>query len=155
MPAQKLKQILDEGNIKYISINHSPAYTARETAASTFVPRREFAKTIIVDLDGEKVMAVVSASRHVDIAALRGLSGAGTARLATEDEFRALFPDCEVGAMPPFGSLYGIRVFVDAMVTEVDDLCFNAGSHEQVMRMDCGDYLNLEQPVVGTIAIKE
>lgn len=155
MPAQKLKLILDEGNIKYISINHSPAYTARETAASTFVPRREFAKTIIVDLDGEKVMAVVSASRHVDIAALRGLAGADTARLATEDEFRALFSDCEVGAMPPFGSLYGIRVFVDAMVTEGDDLCFNAGSHEQVMRMDCGDYLNLEQPVVGTIAIKE
>ena len=155
MPAQKLKQILDQGNIKYISINHSPAYTARETAASTFVPRREFAKTIIVDLDGEKVMAVVSASRHVDIAALRGLAGADTARLATEDEFRALFSDCEVGAMPPFGSLYGIRVFVDAMVTEGDDLCFNAGSHEQVMRMDCGDYLNLEQPVVGTIAIKE
>jgi Ala-tRNA(Pro) deacylase len=85
MPAQKLKQILDQRNIKYISINHSPAYTARETAASTFVPRREFAKTIIVDLDGEKVMSVLSASRHVDLAALRSLAGANEARLATED----------------------------------------------------------------------
>jgi Ala-tRNA(Pro) deacylase len=155
MPAQKLKQMLDQKRIKYISINHSPAYTARETAASTFVPRREFAKTIIVDLDGEKVMAVLSASRHVDIVAFRKLARAGEARLATEDEFEELFPDCEVGAMPPFGSLYDMRVFVDEMVTEVDDLCFNAGSHEQILRMDCRDFLALEQPVVGAFAVKE
>lgn len=155
MPAQKLKQMLDERNVKYISINHSPAYTARETAASTFVPRREFAKTIIVDLDGEKVMAVVSASRHVDLEALSSLAQASAARLATEDEFRSNFADCEIGAMPPFGSLYDMRVFVDEMVTEVDDLCFNAGSHEQIIRMDCGAYLQLEQPVIGSIAIKE
>jgi Ala-tRNA(Pro) deacylase len=155
MPAQKLKQMLDQKQIKYISINHSPAYTARETAASTFVPRREFAKTIIVDLDGEKVMAVLSASRHVDIVALRKLAQANEARLATEDEFRELFPDCEVGAMPPFGSLYDMPVFVDEMVTEVDDLCFNAGSHEQILRMDCRDFIAIEQPVIGAFAIKE
>jgi Ala-tRNA(Pro) deacylase len=155
MPAQKLKLMLDQHDIRYISINHSPAYTARETAASTFVPRREFAKTIIVDMDSEKVMSVVPTSHHVDIEALRNLAHANEARLATEDEFRELFPDCEVGSMPPFGSLYDIRVFVDEMVTEVDDLCFNAGSHEQILRMDCGDYLKLEQPVIGTFAIKE
>jgi len=155
MPAQKLKRMLDRHSIRYISINHSPAYTARETAASTFVPRREFAKTVIVDLDGEKIMAVLPASRHVDLEALRGLAQASAARLATEDEFRESFPDCEVGAMPPFGSLYDKRVFVDQMVTEIDDLCFNAGSHEQILRMECGDYLKLEQPVVGAFAIKE
>ncbi len=155
MPAQKLKQILDEKNVKYVSINHSPAYTARETAASTLVPRREFAKTVIVDLDGEEVMAVVPASRHVDLAALRELAAAKNARLASEDEFRASFPDCEAGAMPPFGSLYGMRVYVDSMVTEVDDLCFNAGSHEQILRMDSADFVALEKPVVGDIAIKE
>ena len=155
MPAQKLKQMLDEHNIKYISINHSPAYTARETAASTFVPRREFAKTIIVDMDGEKVMAVLPASRHVDLEALGKLARVNEARLASEDEFRELFPDCELGAMPPFGSLYQMRVFIDEMVTEVDDLCFNAGSHEQILRMDCSDYMSLEQPVTGAFAIKE
>jgi len=155
MPAQKLHQMLDQHHIKYISINHSPAYTARETAASTFVPRAEFAKTIIVDMDGEKVMAVVPTSRHVDLEALRNLAHANEVRLATENEFRELFPDCEVGAMPPFGSLYDIRVFVDDLVIEIDDLCFNAGTHEQIMRMDCGDYLKLEQPATGTIAIKE
>ncbi|MDH3761399.1 MAG: YbaK/EbsC family protein [Gammaproteobacteria bacterium] len=155
MPAKKLKQLLDERSIKYISINHSPAYTARETAASTFVPRREFAKTIIVDLDGDKVMTVVSASRHVDLARLRSLAGADKARLATEDEFKSLFPDCELGAMPPFGSLYQMPIYVDEMVTEVDDLCFNAGSHEQIMRMSCADYLQFEQPLVGVFAVKE
>lgn len=155
MPAQKLKQMLDRHKIKYISINHSPAFTARETASSTFVPRREFAKTIIVDIDGEKVMAVVSASRHVGLDALANLAHANEARLASEDEFGERFPDCEVGAMPPFGSLYDMRVFVDVMITEVDDLCFNAGSHEQILRMDCGDYLKLEQPVVGAFAIEE
>ena len=155
MPAQKLKQMLDQHGIKYISINHSTAYTARETAASTFVPRREFAKTVIVDLDGEKVMAVLSASRHVDLEALRKLSHTNVARLATEDEFREMFSDCELGAMPPFGSLYGTRVFVDEMVTEVDDLCFNAGTHEQILRMEYLDYLKLEQPVIGAFAIKE
>ena len=155
MPAQKLKRLLDEQNIKYLSINHSPAYTAREVAASTFVPRREFAKTVIVDVDGEKVMAVLSASHHVDLVALRKLANGKRIRLATEDEFKELFPDCEIGAMPPFGSLYDTRVFVDQMVTEVDDLCFNAGSHEQIIRMDCRAYLDLEQPVVGAFAIEE
>jgi Ala-tRNA(Pro) deacylase len=155
MPAQKLKKLLDDSNIKYISINHSPAYTARETAASSLVPRREFAKTIIVDLDGEKVMAVVPASRHVDVAALVRLSGAKSGHLATEEEFKSLFPDCEVGAMPPFGTLYEMRVFVDEMVKQVDDVCFNAGSHGQIIRMECDDYLALERPVIGDIAVKE
>ena len=100
-------------------------------------------------------MAVLSASRHVDLEALRKLAQAKAARLATEDEFREMFADCELGAMPPFGSLYGTRVFVDEMVTEVDDLCFNAGTHEQILRMEYLDYLKLEQPVIGAFAIKE
>ncbi len=155
MPTQRLKRMLDQQHVKYLGINHSPAFTAREVAASTFVPRGEFAKTIIVDLDGEKVMAVLPASHHVDLEALRKLANGNRARLATEDEFRQLFADCEPGAMPPFGSLYATRVFVDELVTVVDDLCFNAGSHEQILRMDCHDYLNLEQPVVGAFAVEE
>ena len=155
MTTQNLRKLLDQSDTKYISINHSPAYTARETAASTLVPRREFAKTIIVDLDGEKVMAVVSASRHVNVQALVNLTGADSGRLATEDEFRTLFPDCEVGAMPPFGQLYDMRVFMDQMVSKVDDLCFNAGSHAQIVRMECDDYLKIEQPVIGDFALKE
>ena len=155
MAVEKLKQLLDQRNIKYIAINHSPAYTARETAASMFVPRNEFAKAVIVDLDGEKVMAVVPASRHVDVDALAELAGAKHGRLATEEEFTALFPDCDVGAMPPFGSLYSMRVFADDMIREIDDICFNAGTHAQTFRMDCGDFYALEKPESGEIAIKE
>jgi Ala-tRNA(Pro) deacylase len=155
MPVEKLKKYLDDNDIKYVSINHSPSFTARETAASTLVPRREFAKTIIVDLDGEKVMAVVSASRHVDIPALVSISGASSGRLATEAEFNSSFPGCEVGAMPPFGSLYHMRVYMDRMVSEVDDICFNAGSHAQILRMECDDYLRLEKPVIGSFSLKE
>ena len=155
MPAQKLKKLLDDSDIKYVSINHSPAYTARETAASTLVPRREFAKTIIVDLDGEKVMAIIPASRHVDVTAVVQLAGAQSGHLATEEEFRTLFPDCEVGAMPPFGTLYDMRVFFDEMVKEVDDICFNAGSHGQIICMECDAYLALERPVIGNIAVKK
>lgn len=155
MPIEKLKQLLDDRQVKYLAINHSPAYTARETAASTFVPRNEFAKTIIVDLDGDKVMAVVPASRHVDLEALAALAGAQLARLATEDEFGSLFPDCEVGAMPPFGSLYSMRVYADEMIRDIDDICFNAGTHAQMIRMESADLIAIEQPLFGRIAIKE
>ncbi len=155
MPIEKLKQLLDDRQVKYLAINHSPAYTARETAASTFVPRNEFAKTIIVDLDGAKVMAVVPASRHVDLEALAALAGAQLARLATEDEFGSLFPDCEVGAMPPFGSLYSMRVYADEMIRDIDDICFNAGTHAQMIRMESADLIAIEQPLFGRIAIKE
>ncbi len=155
MPAKILRKFLDENNIKYINIDHSPAYTAREVAASAFVPRREFAKSIIVDLDGETAMAVVSASRHVDLDALAELAGVSVARLATESEFQEVFTDCEVGAMPPFGNLYGVRVFLDQMVRDVDDVCFNAGSHIQILRMECDDYVRLVEPVVGEFAVKK
>ena len=155
MPARKLKTLLDDNGTKYISIDHSPVYTARETAASTLVSRREFAKTIIVDLNGEKVMAVVSAARHVDVPAIVRLAGGKSGHLATEDEFKTLFPDCELGAMPPFGTLYDMRVFMDEMVKDVEYICFNAGSHAQIIRMKSDDYLRLEQPVVGNIAVKE
>ena len=155
MSAEKLKRLLDENAIKYVSINHSPAYTARETAASTLVPRREFAKTVIVNLDGKEAMAVVSASRQIDVPALVRLAGAEYGCLATEEEFTAKFADCEVGAMPPFGSLYNMRVFMDEMVSEVDDICFNAGSHAQIIRMECDDYKRLEQPVIGQFAVKD
>ena len=100
-------------------------------------------------------MAVVSASRQIDVPALVSLAGAEYGCLATEAEFTAKFADCEVGAMPPFGSLYNMRVFMDEMVSEVDDICFNAGSHAQIIRMECDDYKRLEQPVIGQFAVKD
>jgi Ala-tRNA(Pro) deacylase len=155
MPVKKLREFLDSQNIKYITIDHSPAYTAREVASSALVPRREFAKTVIVKLDGRNAMAVVPASRHVDLGKLAAVAGAQEAVLASEEEFQALFPGCEVGAMPPFGNLYEMDVFVDEILHDDDDIVFNAGSHIQVIRMSYDDYQALVKPTVGSFAIKE
>ena len=155
MPVQKLREFLDSHHIKYITIDHSPAYTAREVASSALVPRREFAKAVMVIIDGRMVMAVLPASRHVDLKLLARTAGADNAVLATEDEFRNRFPDCEVGAMPPFGNLYDLPVYVDDMLREDDDIVFNAGSHVQVVRMAYADYEDLVKPVIGRFATKE
>lgn len=154
MPVNKLQTFLDEHHVKYVIINHSPAYTARETAASTLIPRREFAKTVLVKLaDGELVMAVVSASRHVDLDALSAAAGARAAYLAGEDEFESLFPGCEPGAVPPFGNLYEIPVYADRELMAEDDLAFNAGTHTQTIRLAGKDYLGLVQPRIGEFAV--
>lgn len=156
MPARKLKAFLDGRHVKYIVINHSPAYTAREVAASTVIPRREFAKAVLVKLADESlVMAVVPASRQVDLDALARAAEARASCLATEDEFESLFSGCEPGAVPPFGNLYGIPVYADRELMEEDDISFNAGSHTQIVRLSARDYLDLAEPVLGDFAIRE
>ncbi len=155
MPLKKLVEFLDRHDVKYVTVNHNPGYTAREIAASTLVPRREFAKTVIVRLDDALAMAVVPASRHVDLAALCAASGAKQAVLADEESFKSRFPDCEVGAMPPFGNLYEMPVYVDLLIEDDDDISFNAGTHTQVIRMACDDFLTLVDPVIGDFSVKE
>ena len=155
MPVKKLEAFLDSSQVKYITINHSPAYTAREVAASAFVPRREFAKATIVKIDGAMAIAVVPASRHVDLEKLAAEAGAGKAELASEDEFRGSFPGCEVGAMPPFGNLYGMDTYVDTLLEEDDEIAFNAGTHTQAVRLSYADYARLVQPKTCSISVKE
>ena len=155
MPVKKLKEFLDSHQIKYITIDHSPAYTAREVASSMFVPRREFAKTIMVRMDGGIAMAVLPASRHVDLEKLAAAAGVENVCLASEQEFEALFPGCETGAMPPFGNLYGMDTYVDVMLQEDDEITFNAGTHAQVIRLAFGDYEQLVQPTLYDFSVKE
>ena len=155
MPVKKLKEFLDSHQIKYITIDHSPAYTAREVASSMFVPRREFAKTIMVRMDGGIAMAVLPASRHVDLEKLAVAAGAENVCLASEQEFETLFPGCETGAMPPFGNLYGMDTYVDVMLQEDDEITFNAGTHAQVIRLAFGDYEKLVQPTLYDFSVKE
>lgn len=155
MPVKKLKEFLDSHQIKYITIDHSPAYTAREVASSMFVPRREFAKTIMVRMDGGIAMAVLPASRHVDLEKLAAAAGVENVCLASEQEFEALFPGCETGAMPPFGNLYGMDTYVDVMLQEDDEITFNAGTHAQVTRLAFGDYEKLVQPTLYDFSVKE
>jgi len=146
MPISRLKQILDEKNIRYIIVSHSTAYTAAAIAAMTHTPGKEIAKSVMVLVDGSLAMVVVPGSKHVDLRALKTALGAKELSLAHEHQFAHVFPDCEVGAMPPFGNLYDLPVYVDESLSEDSEIAFNAGSHRELLRMAYGDYSNLVQP---------
>jgi Ala-tRNA(Pro) deacylase len=148
MPVKKLKEHLDSEKIKYITLSHSPAYTAMEVAESAHVPGRVLAKTVMVKLDGLMAMAVLPSTHKVDLNLLRESAGAEEARLATEEEFKSLFPDCETGAMPPFGNLYGMDVYVSPSLAEDDQIAFNAGTHTEVMWLAYPDFVRLVEPKV-------
>ncbi len=126
MPIQKLTEFLDAQQIKYVKISHSPAYTAQQIAESAHIPGKELAKTVIVKIDGNMAMAVLPASYRIDFDALTRAADASTVELATEQEFKDMFPACEVGAMPPFGNLYGMAVYVAEPLTEDEEIAFNA-----------------------------
>jgi len=110
---KKLKEALDETKISYEVYNHALAYTAQEIAAKQHFPGKEMAKVVMLDVDGALVMGVIPGSRKISLEMVRVSLGAKKARLATEDEFISRFPDCEIGAMPPFGNLFGLKVYVD------------------------------------------
>jgi Ala-tRNA(Pro) deacylase len=153
MPVEKLKSFLDEKRAKYVSIKHSLAYTAQEIAASAHIHGKELAKTVIVRLDGKTAMAVLPASRRIDMEMLRAAAKAKSAELASEQEFRDLFPGCSLGAMPPFGNLYGMDVFCDSALAADAEIAFNAGSHTELIRMAFKNFAELAKPVLAKIAV--
>ena len=146
MPSTKLKAFLDNHGVKYVSVNHSTAFTAQEAAASAHIPGKELAKTVIVKLDGKLAMAVLPASYHVDLVRLAEATGSTIAEIATEEEFSALFPDCDTGAMPPFGNLYDMDVYVSESLAEDEEIAFAAGSHRELIRMSYADFDRLVEP---------
>jgi Ala-tRNA(Pro) deacylase len=148
MPVKKLQEFLDKHHVKYVTIRHSPAYTAQEIAAATHIPGREVAKTVMVKLDGRLAMTVLPASYQVDFERLQNAAGVSHAELASEQEFRDLFPDCDVGAMPPFGNLYGMEVFVAESLAADEEIAFNAGTHTELIRLAYRDFAQLVQPQV-------
>src|SRR5215472_7366317 len=152
MPLSKLREFLDSHHIKYLVISHSRAYTAQGVAALAHVSGKQLAKTVIIKIDGILAMVVVPASSHVDMGRLRKLTGALTVELATEGEFKDAFPDCEVGAMPPFGNLYDMRVYADVTLADLEEITFTAGTHRELVRMNWGDMLRLVNPTVDALA---
>jgi Ala-tRNA(Pro) deacylase len=146
MLQKELKEFLDENKIKYVIVTHSTAYTAQEVAALTHTKGKDFAKTVIVMLDGKLAMAVIPASYQVDMTRLKDGARASTVALASESEFRTRFPGCETGAMPPFGNLFDMPVFVDESLTEDTEIAFNAGSHNELMRLSYEDFERLVKP---------
>jgi Ala-tRNA(Pro) deacylase len=152
MSLLRLRQFLDSYNTKYVVISHSVAYTAGGIAALIHIPGKEVAKTVIVKVDDRLVMAVVSASQHVDLELFKAATKAQTVRLAAENEFKNRFPDCETGAMPPFGNLYGMSVFADEALSRDQEIAFNAGSHRELVRLTWEDFERLVEPKVIKLA---
>jgi Ala-tRNA(Pro) deacylase len=153
MPVQRLQEFLDEHQVKYIVISHSRAFTTQEIAAATHIPGKELAKSVIVEIDGSMAMAVVPGSQKVDLYLLRDVVGAQQVTLAKESAFKDLFPECDLGAMPPFGNLYGMPVYVADSLTEDEEIAFNAGSHTQLVKMSYRDFERLVQPRVMHFAV--
>ena len=152
MPVRKLLEFLNSNDIKFVTISHSEAFTSQEIAASAHIPGKEMAKTVMVKSDGEMTMVVLPASYKIDLKKLQDAAGAKKIELANEQEFAELFPDCEIGAMPPFGNLYGMEVFVAATLTEDEEIAFNAGSHTELIKLAYKDYEKLVNPKVVTIS---
>ncbi len=148
MPVKRLKQFLDENRVRYVAISHSPAYTAQQIAASAHVPGKDLAKTVIVKVDGKMAMAVLPAPQRVDLDRLRKALRAQTVELASEREFADRFPGCEPGAMPPFGNLYDMDVYVAEKLTADEEIAFNAGSHTELIRLPFKEFQRLVKPTV-------
>ena len=146
----KLKDFLDANQVAYEVRSHPRAVTAQEVAAAQHVRGREVAKVVMLRTGEEYLMAVLPAPYHVDLTRLAEASGKHDLRLATESEFAGLFPGCEPGAMPPFGNLYGMAVWVDRSLTQDEDIFFNAGNHEQTVHVAYADFARLVQPRIAS-----
>lgn len=148
MPSARLRSYLDENNIKYITIKHSPAFTAQEIAAVSHIPGKNLAKVVMINVKGKLAMAVLPASYKINVDELKEQLGTDAVKLAHEKEFMNLFPDCEVGAMPPFGNLYGMDVYVAKVLTEDEYIYFNSCTHTELIQMQYKDFEKLVHPKV-------
>ena len=147
-----IHEFLREAHVPYTVVPHRPAYSAQDEAAATHVPGRDWGKVVVCIIDGEPVEAVVPAPSMVNLDRLMELAGGSEIRMADEEELRCLFPECEVGAMPPFGPLYGQTVYVDAALALEDEIVFNAGTHRDAIAMRWSDFVKMVNPIVGKIA---
>ena len=150
--AEKVADMLKKSGIKHEIMKHPQAFTAQEVAASVHVTGKEVAKTVVVNADGKYVMAAIPAPHKVSIKALKELLKAKDVRLATEDELANLFPECELGAMPPFGNLYNMPVYVSSALKDRMEIVFNACTHTEVIKLAYADFEQLVQPKVGDIS---
>lgn len=153
MPVKTLTNFLDDNKVKYVTIRHSIAYTSQQIAESAHIPGDELAKTVMVTLDGRLAMAVLRGTDKVDVDLLRGAAGAKDAELAGEVQFQGKFPGVELGAMPPFGNLYDMPVYVDEGLTRDERIAFNAGSHSELIQLNYADFERLVKPTVANFSL--
>ncbi len=147
---ERLSAYLRENCVSYTIHHHPAAYTAFAIAASEHIPPHTFAKVVMVFIDGRMAMLVVPADTRADLARLAGVIGAHEICLADEREFAPLFPDCEPGAMPPFGNLYGLPVYLDRDLAECETIMFQAGTHQDAISMRSADFIRLVRPLIAS-----
>jgi Ala-tRNA(Pro) deacylase len=150
---QRLEKYLREEGVSFDIVTHSVAYTAQEVAAAQHTPGRRLAKVVLVDADGTLRMLVLPASYRIDFPKFKAVLEADKVRLAREEEFAGTFTDCEVGAMPPFGNLYGLPVYVDSSLAEAREIIFKVGSHTTSMKMSFSDYERLVDPQIVDFSV--
>ncbi len=155
MILKKLVEYLDTSGVKYTILSHSLAYTALEVAHAVHVPGKEIAKTVIVWIDGTMTMVVLPGTNLINFTALREQLGAKGVDLASEQEFSSRFPECEVGAMPPFGNLFGMPVIAASLLADDTEIAFNAGSHHELVRMSYADYVDIVKPRIASFTLRK
>jgi Ala-tRNA(Pro) deacylase len=150
--ADRVRELLARAGVRYDTITHGEACTAQEAAASSHVPGREVAKTVLLrDAAGAYLLAVLPAPCRVDVARLALAAGRGPLSLADERELDLVFPDCEHGALPPFGEAYGLDMYVDTCLPRAREVFFAAGSRHQLLGMSYGEYARVARPVVTPV----
>jgi Ala-tRNA(Pro) deacylase len=153
---ERLMHLLEQNRVEYEVLPHAEAFTTQEVAQSVHVTGRVMAKVVVVrEPSGSHLMVAVPASCRLDLAILCRETGRPGTVLATEQELRTLFPDCEVGAMPPFGRLYGLPMYLDRCLERSSIIFFQAGNHHEVVRMDTKDFLQLTRPLAGEFCLHE
>lgn len=155
MILSKLRSFLDTHAVRYTTCTHSVAFTAQELARTTHLPGRDIAKTVVVWMDGSMALAVLPATHVIDFGLLRKGSGAKEMEIASEPEFKDAFPECELGAMPPFGNLFNMRTFVDIRLAEDNEIAFNAGNHREMVKLSYSDFERLVKPLVFRFAMEK
>lgn len=151
MPNKALKEFLDNHHVKYVSVTHAPGFTTQEVAAAAHISGKQMAKTVIVKIGSQLAMVVLPANEHVNFTALKNATGASQVDLAKESDFKSKFPECELGAMPPFGNLYNMPVYVSNHLGEYEQIAFNAGSHSELIKLSYHDFMKLVNPEVVTL----
>lgn len=146
---RRLKEFLENNHIRYEVLGHQEAYTAPEIAHTLHVSGKMLAKVVMVKADDRFVMTVLPSNWRINFDRLKDALGAAHVRLATEDEFKGLFPDCEIGTMPPFGNLYGLGVYVDQSLTDDEEIIFQAGTHLGAIKLRYQDFANLVHPNIA------
>ena len=151
--SQKIKSYLEKEQVSYEVLEHPLAYTAMEIAGSQHVPGREVIKAVIIKSNGQFIMCILPAIHYLDLEKIKSFTGIDDIKLASEGDIAKLFPEYEVGAEPPFGHLYGLKLIMDQILQEDDEVVFNAGTHTDMIRMKLADFIRLAKPIIADIGV--